>query len=73
MSAHIDSSPPAFINYLLQGPLALPVPVWTLPGSRQQIAGGEEACGARGGRGAGGGHRNLSGDNYSKKMFRIGR
>lgn len=46
MSAHIDSSPPAFINYLLRGPLALPVPGWTLPGSREQIAGGKEGCGA---------------------------
>lgn len=66
MSAHIDSSSPAFINYLLWEPLVLPVPAWTLPGSREQIAGG------RGGWG-GGEHRNLSGDNYYKKMFRIGR
>lgn len=48
MSEHIDSPLPAFINYLLQGPLALPGPAWTLPGSREQIAGRKE------GRGGGG-------------------
>ena len=48
MSEHIDSPLPAFINYLLQGPLALPGPAWTLPGSREQIAGSKEGRGGWG-------------------------